>query len=80
MRNKLQDRLVELRGDEGSIFLMSTNMTDNEIEMSIDGEGLNMTDEEQDGFDRSDYKGKLEFISRRFGKTFRKVYYDQVSV
>ena len=76
----VKSRLVQLTDDEGSVLLMNTNLTDEEIQMAVEGEELGLTQEEQDNFDYSDYEDKLSFISERLGKSFERVYYEEVFV
>lgn len=73
-------RLVQLTDDEGSILLMHTDMTDEEIQMAVEGEELDMTQEEQDSFNESDYEDRLAFISERLGKTFERVYCEEIFI
>ena len=79
-KGMVKNRLVQLTDDEGSVLLMNTNLTDEEIQMAVEGEELGLTQEEQDNFDYSDYEDKLSFISERLGKSFERVYYEEVFV
>ena len=72
VKEKEDDRLVQLSDDDGIILLCRTDMSDDQIEEASMWEAY-----DEQGYD---YEEKLEAYAKMQGKSFERIYVDEVNV